>query len=237
MRLRRGKEIILGISDAQAPFQHKDTLKFLGAIKEEFKPTKVVDLGDSIDNHSFSSYLKDPTGMSPREEYNKAMKYLEAKYELFPEGVEVYSNHVARIDHKVQEAGLLPEFMKPMREILGMPEGWDIVENITIDGIKFEHGDRAGGIHAAIKLEQANRKSTVIGHHHSHGGINYSANDDVMTFAANAGCLIDVDAYAFKYGKKYPSKPTLGTIVIVYGVPRFIPMLLTRRGRWTGELI
>ena len=237
MRLKKGKERIVVLSDQQAPFQHKDTLPFFEAIKKKFKPTKVVEIGDSIDAYCFSNYHKDPSAMSTLEEYSKAKDYLQSKYSIFPKGVEVTSNHVDRIQHKINDAGLLPEMVKPMEEILCMPKGWSLEDYVEIDGIRFEHGDRAGGIHAARKLESINRQSTVIGHHHSHGGINYIANDKEMTFAANAGCLIDVDAYAFKYGKKFPSKPTLGTLVVIYGVPRFVPMLTTARGRWIGEIL
>ncbi len=237
MRLNKGKEVILAIGDTQYPFEHPDTFAFLRAIKKKWKPTKVIHIGDSIDANNFSTFLSDPQGLSPIEEYKQAKERLEEQYDIFPTGVEVYSNHVARIELRRTEAGLLPEFMKPLKEILCMPDGWDLQDYVIIDDIRFEHGDRAGGMYAAKKLESINRRSTVIGHHHSYGGIQYQANDEFMTFAANAGCLIDIKSYAFKYGNKFPHKPTLGSLIINHGVPHFIPMIINDEGRWIGEIM
>jgi hypothetical protein len=58
-----------------------------------------------------------------------------------------------------------------------------------------------------------------------------------MIFGMNTGCLIDVDAIAFKYARGSAFKPTLGCGVVISGVPYFVPMLLNARKRWTGELI
>jgi hypothetical protein len=58
-----------------------------------------------------------------------------------------------------------------------------------------------------------------------------------MIFGMNVGCLVDMKTVAFKYAKKFKFKPTLGLGVITEGVPQFIPMLLTKSGRWIRELI
>jgi hypothetical protein len=84
----------------------------------------------------------------------------------------------------------------------------------------------------------SNRQSTVIGHHHSHGGVNYLANDSDILFGLNVGCLIDRHTYVFDYGKQAKFKPTLGVGVVIYGVPSFIPMIVSgKHERWIGDLV
>ena len=77
----------------------------------------------------------------------------------------------------------------------------------------------------------SNRQSTVIGHCHSFGGVNYMASRNDLIFGMNVGCGIDVDAMAFSYGKNFPKKPTLGCGVVLDGgrTAIFIPMDLGSR--------
>ena len=83
-----------------------------------------------------------------------------------------------------------------------------------------------------------NRKSTVIGHHHSYGAIFYISNDDETIFGMNTGCLIDRDSIAFRYAKNAAFAPTLGVGVVIEGVPHFVPMITHgKRKRWIKEVI
>ena len=45
---------VLVISDMHLPFQHKDTFRFLQALKDKYKPSTVVCIGDECDKHSLS---------------------------------------------------------------------------------------------------------------------------------------------------------------------------------------
>ena len=92
-------------------------------------------------------------------------------------------------------------------------------------------------MNAARTIALRNRRSTVIGHHHSHGGVHYLANDEEMLFGMNSGCLIDRNGIAFKYAKHALNAPTLGCGVVLHGVPQFVPMILNSKGRWCGEVI
>ena len=78
---------------------------------------------------------------------------------------------------------------------------------------------------------------TVIGHQHSHGGIIHSGSFHNTIWGMNTGCLIDIDTYAFAYGKAYRRKPTLGMGVIINRIPLFIPMVLNKRKRWVRYLV
>lgn len=64
------------------------------------------------------------------------------------------------------------------------------------------------------------------------------ANEYDVIFGLNVGCLIDRSAYVFDYGKGAKFKPTLGCGVVLYGVPKFVPMIVSgKQERWIGEII
>ena len=47
---------VLVISDLHIPYHHKDSFKFLKAIKKEFKPDTVINIGDLLDFHAISMH-------------------------------------------------------------------------------------------------------------------------------------------------------------------------------------
>jgi len=53
---------ILVIPDLHCPFMHKNAISFLKRVKEVYKPTRVIFLGDIIDNHFSSFHDTDPDG-------------------------------------------------------------------------------------------------------------------------------------------------------------------------------
>lgn len=237
MKLIPNKNRVLVISDMQIPHHHVDAFDFLEAVYETYNLEEVVNIGDSLDLTALSRYVRDPDGMSAGDEYQKAIPALETLYAMFPIGTEVFSNHNGRLYDRAMEAGIPRSFVKNMQEIMGAPDTWDFKWEHVIGGVKYVHGDGFGGTHAAREAAIINRQSTVIGHHHSCGGIYYVANNKEMIFGMNAGCLIDMDSYAFKYAKKNKFKPTLGCGIVIEGVPHFIPMVLNNKGRWVGKLL
>jgi len=237
MRLTRGKERVLVIPDLQIPYEHKDALRFIEAIREETSPTQVICVGDEVDQMALSRFDPDPDADNAGPELVKARARLQSWYESFPDVRVCTSNHTERVYKAAFRAGIPEAYIRPVNEWLGAPESWVWEQDFLVDDVRYEHGDAQGGMYAARNLAIRNRRSTVIGHHHSHGCVNYIANDDEMIFGMNVGCLIDVNARAFIYGRKSAFKPTLGAGLVLEGVPYFVPMLLNRRGRWTGNLI
>lgn len=231
----RGTKTILAIGDLHAPFMHQDTVAFLKWVVKKHKPNVVVQMGDEIDAHALSDYDTDPDGMSPGDELKAGIEQLQEIYKLFPDTLVCTSNHTARPYRKAFKHGIPRAFLREYGEFLEAPKGWQWADTWEVDGILFEHGEGFSGRDAAIKAAMANMQSTVIGHVHSFAGVQYSANPRHLLFGFNVGCLIDVDAYAFAYGKKHKSKPIIGVGLIVKGVPQFIPMLLDRHGRWIGR--
>ena len=236
MRLNKGKKVVLVIPDLQIPYEHKDALSFMRYVSDAFAPDEVVCIGDEVDQMALSRFDPDPEADGAGPELRKAINKLKKWYEVFPHVKVCTSNHTGRVQKKAFHAGIPEAYMRPIREWMEAPEGWEWRDNWEIDGVRYEHGDNQGGMYAARNLAIRNRQSTVIGHHHSHGAVFYVANDNEMIFGLNSGCLIDINAIAFKYARGSAFKPTLGCGVIVEGVPYFIPMMLKANGRWTGEI-
>lgn len=237
MKLNRNDETVLVVPDLQIPYEHPDALAFVQGVASSVNPTTVVNIGDEVDQHAVARFDPDPDNDAAGPELRVSIRKLRKWYEAFPETKVCMSNHTQRIYKKAFHAGIPEAYMRTTKEWLDAPEGWDWEDKWVVGGVRYEHGDAQGGMYAARNLAQRNRQSTVIGHHHSHGGVFYIANQTEMIFGMNAGCLIDVNSRAFAYGKNAAYKPTLGCGVVMNGVPYFIPMLLNNRGRWTGELV
>jgi hypothetical protein len=241
MRLKLGDHRVLAVSDLQEPFAHPDAFNFIKAVKEHCETDTTVFAGDEVDFHGVSPrFFHDPDGLSPGHELERAVEALGKWYDLFAgEGLirVCTSNHTGRIFKKAFAAGIPKNFLRKVNEFLEAPPEWEWRDYWEVDGVRYEHGDAAGGMFAARNLALSNRQSTVIGHHHSNGGVNYMANDSELIFGLNTGCLIDRSAYVFDYGKQAKFKPTLGCGVVLYGVPYFVPMILDKKERWTGDLI
>lgn len=241
MKLRKGKERVLAVSDLQEPFAHKDAFEFIAAVREHYGTTTTVFIGDEVDFHGVSPRFPiDPDGLSPGNELDAAIRALRKWYDLFADEPLVRvctSNHTGRIFKKAFQAGIPRNFLRKVGEFLEAPDSWQWRDHWEIDGVRYEHGDAQGGMYAARSLALSNRVSTVIGHHHSHGGVNYLANDTDVLFGLNTGCLIDRHAYVFEYGKQAKFKPTLGCGLVLEGVPQFVPMMVDKKERWIGELV
>jgi len=242
MKLKVGDKRVLVISDLQEPFAHKDAFAFVSAVKEQYETDTTVIIGDEVDFHAMSpSYVSDPDGKSPGDELKAAKKALVKWVDLLKDEEEVsvcYSNHLHRIFKKCFLAGVPTAFIREINDFLGVPASWVWKDVFHVDGVRYEHGDNAGGVYAARNLAIARREATVIGHHHSHAGVFYINTDDGdCIFGMNVGCLIDNEKYAFKYAKGNRFGQTLGCGVVLYGVPYFIPMITSSKGNWIGELI
>lgn len=227
------------ISDLQAPFTHTDALDFCLRAASVFACKRIVNIGDEADFHAFSDkYPTDPDGMSPSAEHRACIDVLSDFYKAFPRTYVCTSNHTVRPLKKAFLAGLPQAFLRTYREFLEAPKGWQWADRWVFEGIVYEHGENVSGVNAGMRAAQANMMPTVIGHQHGYGGVQYARSVDRLIFGLNTGCLIDESAYAFRYGKKIRNKPTLGCGVIdKWGVPYFLPMTLTKKGRWTRRLL
>jgi metallophosphoesterase superfamily enzyme len=215
---------------------HPDTVRFLRAIVRAVRPSRVVLLGDIADQHALSRFVRNPSGLSSGHEFRETRRQLSPLYGLIPEAFVCWGNHDRRIYDRAAEAGIPEETIRSMGDILLHPNGWRWQDRWEFDGVVFEHGTGWTGEKAHVKAANANMGPTVIGHIHAHAGIAYVANRKHLFYGFNVGCLIDHEAYAFAYAKSIPTKPIIGVGVIENGIPRFVPMVLGRGGRWVGRL-
>jgi hypothetical protein len=215
---------ILCIPDLQAPYHHPEALRFLAHVKKEINPDLVMCLGDELDQYTLSKYASSPDADSPALEYAKAMRIMARLYELFPEAKAVTSNHVDRIFKKAAESGIPSAYLKSIPEFMQAPKGWEWRDFWVVDGIRFEHGERAGGLSGLRNLVLANMRKTVIGHQHECPGTTYVSNGEATLWGLNVGCLVSQDSFGLAYTKKNRHKPVLGCGIIIDGIPTFFPM-------------
>jgi hypothetical protein len=105
---------ILCISDLHFPYSHKDSLKFLEAIKKKYKPDKVVCLGDELDYHAMSFHDSDPDLDSAGRELEKGLAYMQGLMSLFPACDVLESNHGSLFYRKAKHHGMPRHLLKEL---------------------------------------------------------------------------------------------------------------------------
>lgn len=228
---------ILVIPDQHFPYQHIDIFKFLGAVKKQYKPDKVVNLGDEVDAHSMSFHTHSPNLPSPHDEIAMAIVRLKHLYKMFPNMDVIESNHGSLVYRRAEANGLPRKVLRTYNEILEAPKGWKWHEDLTLYGndgnpIYFCHGLS----NDCLKNSKNKAMRFVQGHFHSRYEIRYWANSLNLYWGVTSGCLVDFKALAFAYGKTILDKPILGVTVIRNGYPLLVPMIMNSGGRWCGKL-
>ena len=216
----------LVFSDIHTPFDCKNYPYFLRDVSQQYKTKKAICLGDLIDSHAISFHEKEPCAYGAYTEYDMAIQRLKVYGLIFPEVTYLVGNHDLRIERVAAKNGIGRRFLKPLQEILELPDGWECKGDEFIeDGVLYMHGINCGGQDGALKRAIAERMSVCIGHYHSGGGVKYTANKRDTVFGMNVGCGVSDDAYALAYGQHNPRRGTLGC-GIVYGPDRaiFVPM-------------
>ena len=229
---------ILILSDIHAPYNHPDTVAFLAAVKEKYKPTRVLCVGDEVDKHAMSFHTSDPDLMSAGDELEAAIKVLKQIYKLFPEVDVVDSNHGSMHYRKGKHHGIPRKYLRDYNEILEAPKGWKwhhtLIVNLPNKQELFMcHGMKKNG----IKLAESMGMNVVQGHYHSDFNINYTSSPSQLIWSMMVGCLIDDHSLAFHYNKVTPSRPIIGVGVVINGHPQLIPMIKNKKGRWIGKLV
>lgn len=228
---------ILCISDQHFPYNHPDVIAFLKALKQKYKPDRVINIGDELDYHSISFHTHDPNLMSPSDELKTAINRIKPLYSLFPKMDIIESNHGSLVYRKGSHHGLPRHVLKNYRDVLGAPRGWHWHFDLTIRMSNsqlcyFHHGKAANG----LQLSQAMGMCVVQGHFHEKFNIQYWANPIGLYWSLQIACLIDDSCLAYAYNKTNLKRPIVGTAVIINGHPLLQPMILNKQGRWIGKL-
>jgi predicted phosphodiesterase len=227
------KTIVGIIGDTHEPFCHPQYRDFCYKTFNRFGVNKIVHIGDEVDNYALSYHEHDPDADNSGSEAEKAQRNLEKWYKTFPVVDVIVGNHSALPHRQATTAGIPKRFVKAYEEVWEAPKGWKWSLELEIDHVKYTHGTGSSGQNGAINRATRSRQSTVIGHIHSFGSVSYHASENDLIFGLNAGCGIDVRAYAFQYGRNFVNKPTLGCGIVVDGFQAFfIPMNLGKKFEW-----
>lgn len=218
--------IIRGVfSDLHAPFNHPNYLRFVNDTFKRFKVKENICLGDLVDQHAISRFISSTSAKGASDEKAAAQYELDKMFDYFKKGKLCTGNHDLIFERQAATLGIGKEYLKSFREAYGVPKSWEISEEFIEDDVLYKHGIDCLGKDGAINTAIAERTSTCIGHAHSFGGVKYSANKRSIIFGMNVGCGIDIDQYAFEYGKYAKNRPTLGCgIVFNSTCAIFLPM-------------
>lgn len=213
-------------SDPHIPFNHPNYLKFCVDTFKRYGVGRVVCTGDLVDFHAISRHQTETCAKSPCDELDMTIAGVKAFTEAFREVDYIPGNHDDIYIRQAATLGIDKRFLKPFNELFGLPKKWRIhSDEFIIDNVLYKHGINCCGKNGALNTAIQERMSTVIGHSHAFGGCQYSANPRSIIFGMNVGCGIDIDAYAFAYGKHAKYRPTLGCgIVFNDSSAIFIPM-------------
>jgi hypothetical protein len=220
---------ILLIPDIHAPYHHPKTLSFLKRIRDKYKPTLIINMGDETDGHAISFHDSDPDLQSAGRELECARKFITSLHSIFPQMMICHSNHGSLIFRRAKAHGIPAAMVKTYREILFPNTGgeqWSWHEEIRL---RLPNGEDLVCMHEAggnlLSAAAHEHASLAIGHLHGKFGVQYATNSSGKSyFAVNTGCLIDSKSMAFAYGKNFKLKPTLGCVIIEDSIPNLIPM-------------
>lgn len=219
------KGIVGVIGDTHMPFVHPNYIHFIEDTFTKYRVDTVVDIGDMVDNHAISRHQTETSAVSALTEYEQARKTIEKYTKLFPNVSLLLGNHDTIPVRQAASLGIPSIYTKGFKELWGLPEGWSIHEQLIIDEVLYEHGTGHLGKSGALNKAIDSMMSCVIGHSHGFGGCQYKSNTRKIIFGLNVGCGVDIDAYAFTYGKYSKNRETLGCGVVLDNANAiFVPM-------------
>jgi predicted phosphodiesterase len=224
------------ISDTHAPYQHRDTLKFLASIQYAYDIQLVKHSGDLADNHTASYHEIEYGTLSAEEEFKHTRKFVSQLNELFPDMTIVLGNHCRLSERKAKTANIPQEHLKSYNMLYDVDWKWVDKDYFKIN--KYQHCLLTHSQSSSTLNNAKNHSHCCIqGHHHGSFGIEYFSDTETLRWAMTVGCLVDPHSPAFNYARYSTNKrPILGCGAIIEDRPILIPMQLTKSGRWDGKL-
>ena len=213
------------IGDTHLPYELDGYLEFCQEQFDLWNVDTVVHIGDFIDNHSLSFHDSEPLLHNVHGEYESALERAKRWYDAFPNVTLILGNHDRIPARQLRKLGMEPSiYMRPLEELLDMPEGWLIEEQIEIDGVLYHHGETANGVNGFRNDAKQRMQCTVSGHNHSNLGVSYTASDRELVWGMAVGCGVNQKHLAFAYGRHFKLKPIIGCGVVIEGTPYAEPM-------------
>ena len=212
------QDTVLVIPDLHIPAQHKDALEFCKSLRDKYKATKIIFIGDIVDNYCTSLHAKDPNfGMTASQEIEVTKMYLKEWHDAFPYATVITGNHdMSRIFKTAKHAMIPKQWIKDIKDVLDTPT-WTYTPELVHQGVYYNHGEKA----EASKVAIYKGMSTVQGHRHSLCYVQYVKKD---VFAVQVGTLVDRDSMVFEYAKNTYLDWQNGACIIKDGIPTLIPL-------------
>jgi hypothetical protein len=222
---KESEQNVLIIGDAHLPFVHPRYLDFLYHTAKQWDCTKIINIGDLVDNHALNYHEFDPDGMNGKLEVDRTRIMLKEWQEAFPDMDILVGNHDALPLRKAKTHGIPSQLIKPYNEIWDLPPTWRWHISYEFNGVKYQHGTGRSGKLAHINWAIDNRQSTVTGHTHAYAGVEYLSSAKDTIFGLGVGCGINEKEYAFAYARDFSKRPVLGCGVVTSDKTGFfIPM-------------
>lgn len=207
--LRNEDKRVLVIGDLHEPFCLNGYLSHCKKIQEKYNCNEVVFIGDVVDNHYSSYHETDADGLGGGDELDAAINRLSRWVEAFPKAYVTIGNHDRIISRKAQTGGIPKRWIKSYNEVLNAPN-WDFVESVVLDNVLYQHGE-GGTARTKMRKELI---STVQGHLHVQGYIDFQVGRNYKIFGMQVGCGIDRESYAMAYGRNY-GRPFISCAVVL----------------------
>jgi len=209
------EKVVLYFGDVHAPFTKLEYLDWLLQIAIERGVNTIVCGGDMVDHHALSRFNTHPEAIGGLTEFSLAYDFVQAYAKAFPYVKLCESNHDSIPFRQAEELGIPKSFLRGFHELYNLPNTWEMANIHIVNGVRYEHGHQnKGGAHGAYNAAIINRMSTVTGHYHGQFGVKFQNNGNDTIFGVAGGCLLDVESYAFAYGKGSANKPVLGCAVV-----------------------
>lgn len=211
------------VSDNQEPYGATRAIQFAKHVQNHFNipDENCYHVGDENDCFHGGSYPKGGDyPHTPTGEIKAAIDRQKEWYAAFPFMNLAISNHGLRWLKKASFAEIPSQLLRQYREVFQAPEGWQWKEEWIVNckqPFRIIHGMGYSGKDGARNAALDAGMSTCIGHLHSHAGIAYMKTQgrQNLIWGMNVGCLIDIEAYVFKYGKYSRAQPCLGLGVVL----------------------
>lgn len=220
-------ENVLAIGDPHTPVTHEDYLGFCKDVKRKYKCSRVVIMGDMVDQHVVSFHDKHPEAPGVMDEYNAALEEIARWYKAFPNADVLIGNHDER-HYRICAKNQIPSiYLKDYNTLFNTPK-WRWHTELFIDKVWYVHGHAkasSSSVLPAATLAQKASMSTVLGHFHTKAGVAYyNINDRKQIFGMNVGCGVDNTHPAMQYSSAL-HKPILSCGVVVGGTKAYVEIM------------
>lgn len=214
---------VLVIGDLHCPADLTRYRSHVVRMQRKHKTTKTVFIGDIVDAHRWGRWDPDHEAPDSQTEYRRTLKRIAWWHDSFPNADVTVGNHDERSVRQARSVGIPDSLIRGYADAWNTPT-WNWVPSVTIDGVRYFHGEGFGGKYPHMNAALASGQSTVMGHVHSVAGIQYIARETISYWGMAVGCGVDIRHPAMRYAAKYPSKPVISCAVVIDGTPYLEPM-------------